>query len=420
MSYSYTDFLSAIRMRESSGNYHLVNSFNYLGAYQFGEGALVDLGFVAADSAWWDNDYSGGWTGKLGIDSKAEFLASTAAQDEAADDWFVLVWRYLRAVDADDYLGQIVDGIRVTASGLIAGAHLLGSGNVISWLDSAGSSELADAYGTPISEYIALFAGYSLPFDTGEATLEDLGAMLAALPEHVQTRVENTFAADRSLQLGGDRVDNILLGDKHRNVLAGGDGNDLLKSAGGRDAVLGGAGNDVIRAGGGYDLALGGEGDDALHGGRGRDVLHGEAGHDRLLGGKGNDRLFGGAGNDWLAGRRGDDQLSGDAGNDTLRGGGGSDLLDGGTGEDVLTGGAGSDVFVFAEGYGHDRITDFAPSSGDRIDLGIATSITSFADLKSNHAEQRGADVVITTAKGDTLTLDGVTLDALVARDFLF
>ena len=74
MSLDYTDFVYALRMRESSGNYKVKNPYGYLGAYQFGEGALIDLGFVKRDGDWRDNDYSGGWTGLHGINSTAARL----------------------------------------------------------------------------------------------------------------------------------------------------------------------------------------------------------------------------------------------------------------------------------------------------------------------------------------------------------
>ncbi|HHC29671.1 MAG TPA: DUF3262 domain-containing protein, partial [Rhodobacterales bacterium] len=134
MSYGYHGFRHALAMRESSGRYDLVNTLGFLGAYQFGEGALNDLGFVAEDGKWWDNDFSGGWTGKFGIDSRAEFLASPDAQDRAANEWFPLFWGNLEAVGADDYVGDKIDVIRISPSGLIAGAHLLGAGNVRDWL----------------------------------------------------------------------------------------------------------------------------------------------------------------------------------------------------------------------------------------------------------------------------------------------
>ncbi|GKY89444.1 calcium-binding protein [Sinisalibacter aestuarii] len=438
MGFSYEDFLSAIRFRESSGNYTLVNTLDYLGAYQFGEGALVDLGFVNGDGKWWDNDYSGGWTGKLGIDSKAEFLASAAAQDAAADDWFKLVWQYLKAVGADDYLGQTVGGIRITASGLIAGAHLLGSGNVIDWLDSGGNARLADAYGTPISEYIAMFGGYALPFGTGDATLEAIGDLIADLPQKLQARIEATFAAHLSLQIGADGVADVLTGDWRRDVLSGGSGDDRLNSARGHDAALGGDGNDRLLAGRGNDLGLGGDGDDLLRGAGGNDLLYGGIGADTIFGGAGRDRIFGGDGADWLTGLNATDRIYGNEGDDTILGGLGADKLYGGTGndvisggahgdllsggadDDILTGGGGKDVFIFADGFGHDRITDFAPGGGDSLRLAGVASITGFADLKANHAAQVGDDVVITTDTGETLTLDGIALDDLTAKDFLF
>lgn len=47
---TYSQFLLKMRQRESSNDYQSVNYANYLGAYQFGEAALIDLGFVEADS----------------------------------------------------------------------------------------------------------------------------------------------------------------------------------------------------------------------------------------------------------------------------------------------------------------------------------------------------------------------------------
>ncbi len=437
MSYTYTDFLSALRMRESSGNYTLVNTLDYLGAYQFGEGALVDLGFVRADSNYHDNDYSGGWTGKLGIDSKAEFLASRAAQDAAANEWFKLVWRYLEAVNADDYLGRTVGGVRITASGLIAGAHLLGAGAVKDWLASGGTAGLTDAYGTPISEYIGRFAGYAMPFDTGEANLDDIADVLAELPDTVQARVEITFEASGVLLLGDATTDN-LTGDWHREVMSGGGGDDTLVGARGSDALLGGEGDDTINAGGGADLVIGGadadelqgrDGNDVLFGGTGNDKIYGglhddlligEDGDDQLFGYLGKDVLFGGDGNDLLRAGSGADKLFGGAGNDVLLGLVGRDTLSGGTGDDVLIGGEHADRFIFSDGFGNDTIVDFQPFRGDVIVLSGVGGITGFADLIDNHASRVGNDVVIETDQGETLTLRDMTLGALSADDFAF
>jgi len=90
--------------------------------------------------------------------------------------------------------------------------------------------------------------------------------------------------------------------------------------------------------------------------------------------------LEGGDDGDTLVGTLANELLLGKGGNDIMDGGGGADILDGGTGDDRLTGGAGADVFVYrfdsSRGgladawngtYGSDRILDYSPSRGDKI-----------------------------------------------------
>ncbi len=84
--------------------------------------------------------------------------------------------------------------------------------------------------------------------------------------------------------------------------------------------------------------------------------------------------LRGRAASERMRGRAGDDTLAGGAGNDRLHGGDGADVLHGGPGHDVLEGGAGADRFVIeradlAQGTAPDRIVDFTPHEGDRIQL---------------------------------------------------
>jgi len=57
------------------------------------------------------------------------------------------------------YLGKTINGIEITISGLVAGAHLKGLGGVRKFLKGKDN---ADAYGTKISEYIEKFGGYDL------------------------------------------------------------------------------------------------------------------------------------------------------------------------------------------------------------------------------------------------------------------
>jgi Ca2+-binding RTX toxin-like protein len=125
----------------------------------------------------------------------------------------------------------------------------------------------------------------------------------------------------------------------------------------GHDTLQGDAYGNALNALDGNDLLLGRNGDDTLDGGLGADTLDGGNGLDRLLGGAGADSLAGGAGND------------------TLEAGAENDTLVGGAGADVLSGGAGADRYrlaVFTDsglGPAADRILDFTPAEGDRIDL---------------------------------------------------
>ena len=150
------------------------------------------------------------------------------------------------------------------------------------------------------------------------------------------------------------------------------------------DSIIGTARNDRLHGTDGDDVILGAAGDDKLQGGNGNDYLDGGKDDDDIAGGLGNDQLFGRAGNDELSGNDGDDKIFGGDGRDELDGGKGADVLDGGGGKDEMTGGAGSDTFVFAPGFGNDRIDDFDanPAGGqDFLDIsafGIAGA--DFAD----------------------------------------
>lgn len=148
------------------------------------------------------------------------------------------------------------------------------------------------------------------------------------------------------------------------------------------------------------DAALNGTvADESIDGGNGDDVISGLAGADVIYGGNGNDKLLGG---------QGIDKLFGDNG---------SDILVGGAGNDFLTGGNGVDVFVFEAGFGNDVITDFK-SQNDSIQI-ARSLLADFTAVKS-HASQVGADVVIAIDAANTITLVGVTLDSLLAKDFIF
>ena len=163
---------------------------------------------------------------------------------------------------------------------------------------------------------------------------------------------------------------------------------------------------------GGFDRLFGGAGDDNLQSGADDDAIFGEDGNDSLDGGEGDDRLNGGGG---------DDIVEGGDGNDELAGGAGFDTIHGGSGNDVLSGIFNADTFVFADGFGQDRITDFdAANQFEVIDLSGVASIVDYQDLYDNHMSEADDHLIIDTDAGDQLTIENVGMSEVSALDFLF
>ncbi|HLF51913.1 MAG TPA: hypothetical protein VI621_06435, partial [Flavobacterium sp.] len=62
--------------------------------------------------------------------------------------------------EIEKYEGEIVGGVRVTESGILAAAHLGGAGSVKKFLKSNGKRKSRDSYGTSVKQYMRDFAGY--------------------------------------------------------------------------------------------------------------------------------------------------------------------------------------------------------------------------------------------------------------------
>jgi serralysin len=215
------------------------------------------------------------------------------------------------------------------------------------------------------------------------------------------------FAGNDSVSGGGgnDSIDGDEEGGTSGNdTIDGGAGNDFVRALGGNDLVYGGADGDDVNGNQGEDTVFGGLGIDLVRGGQGNDIVYGEDGADiHVNGNLGNDIVYGGAGNDVGFGGQNDDQLFGEAGNDTLSG----DL-----GNDTLTGGVGNDRFIFGGSTpGSDRITDFAASEGDLIQLPTGTTYTA-ATVSGN--------AVLTLSNGGTVTLEGIAATSVQSSWIVF
>ncbi len=159
---SLQEFLNDLGARESGGNYKAFNKYGYAGKYQMGEAALIDAGYYRKPSRIYNNDWRGVFTGRDGVYSLQDFLNKPKAQENAQIVFKKKQWGYLKAVGANKYSGQIINGYKITDSGLLAGAHLKGAGSVIEYLKSGGKNIGKDAFGTSVESYIKKFAGYDV------------------------------------------------------------------------------------------------------------------------------------------------------------------------------------------------------------------------------------------------------------------
>ena len=131
-------FLNKLGFKESGNRYDVVNSYGYMGKYQFGKSTLEGLGYYI---------------------SKEEFLNSPAIQEKAILD----LLRHNRKILKDyiiKYNDSVVNNVYVTESGVLAAAHIAGPGNVKKFFEQG--KDVKDGYGTYMTAYMSYFAGYEL------------------------------------------------------------------------------------------------------------------------------------------------------------------------------------------------------------------------------------------------------------------
>ena len=138
---SYLAFKDALGFKESGGNYRAVNEFGYMGKYQFGKGTLKLIGI-------WD----------VNIFLNSPELQEAAFYANASRNKWILRKDIARSV------GKVINGVKITESGILAAAHLAGPGNVKKYLRSGGTNSFNDAFGTSIKYYLRKFAGYDTSF----------------------------------------------------------------------------------------------------------------------------------------------------------------------------------------------------------------------------------------------------------------
>ena len=138
---SFVGFKEALAFKESGGNYATINTYGYLGKYQFGKETLK----------------------LIGVRNIQKFLGDPKLQEKA----FIANAqrnKWILRRDINNFVGKRINGVVVTESGILAAAHLAGPGSVKKYLRSYGLDNFADGYGTTISNYMKRFSGYDTSF----------------------------------------------------------------------------------------------------------------------------------------------------------------------------------------------------------------------------------------------------------------
>lgn len=136
-----TSFLDEMGRLESSGQYTVVSKTGHLGKYQFHPRTLRSIGV------------------DVSID---QFLHDPQLQDSIMIVWMKSNSKSLRGI-IKKYHGSYFNGIYITKAGILAGAHLVGVGGVLSFFyPDKYQFNTADGNGVHVSRYIEQFANYDL------------------------------------------------------------------------------------------------------------------------------------------------------------------------------------------------------------------------------------------------------------------
>lgn len=134
---SFIGFKEAVGFKESQGRYSIVNTFGYMGKYQFGKGTLKLIGVYNTNI----------FINNPGVQEKA-FEANLSRN------------KWILRRDIKRFSGKIIGGVKITESGILAAAHLGGPGSVKKFLRSYGENVFSDAFGSSVRYYMNKFAGY--------------------------------------------------------------------------------------------------------------------------------------------------------------------------------------------------------------------------------------------------------------------
>lgn len=159
--------LNSLLTTESGGNWGADNGIGYVGRLQFGTERLADAANALG----------------LGTIDKEAFKNDPALQRRVEDWHFSDIDRRINAAGLDRYIGQVVGGVPVTRSGMIAMAHLGGFKGMKRFLETGGAYNPSDANGTSLSDYGTIHAQSTQePMQPAQSPPQQTETAMAATP----------------------------------------------------------------------------------------------------------------------------------------------------------------------------------------------------------------------------------------------
>ncbi len=138
-------FIEHLGIRESGNRWQIINPIGCMGKFQFAQNTLKCLGY--------------------GYITPQQFAQNPEIFPEALQHQLLLVLFKSNEIALKDYMhycGQVVQGIEITKSGLLAAAHLGGAQSVKLFLLTAGKVNKSDINKTSIKDYLSEFGGYNI------------------------------------------------------------------------------------------------------------------------------------------------------------------------------------------------------------------------------------------------------------------
>lgn len=148
---------------ESRGKYNIANKYGYIGKYQIGKLALLDINY---DTSWIQKVQESIYSVKDSTSGYTNYyfdlsLFPPSKQEEAI---IKLIKRnekvYLKKT-IEKYVGKTIDDVKITKAGILS-ASFLGSFNVITFLDTNGENNPTDGFGHTVRDRLEMFQNIEL------------------------------------------------------------------------------------------------------------------------------------------------------------------------------------------------------------------------------------------------------------------